>query len=143
MDPNQYFVHMQMRNVAAHAQSAEARLRQARTLREVVQLGSVPMHPVARPLRHAMPELRRLAQAQGRRACELVDTHLQALEAQLADPQCPPAERLARLRTQISRYQHTEWCFLRGNFPALSHYASREAQRLVHRARTEVVGDPA
>jgi hypothetical protein len=120
MDANQFFIDQQVRQAESSAWSAANQMRRAPTLRAVLGLCDVPLHPVIRFMKHQIPGLRRLKEAAERRAEELVQAQLTELKTLSAE------QREQRLGQLSSR----DWMLLRGNFPRLAGLVERESQKL-------------
>jgi hypothetical protein len=126
MDANQFFIDQQVRQAESSAWSATNQLQRAPTIRAVLGLCDVPLHPMIRFMKHQIPGLRRLKEAAERRAEELVQTQLAELKTLSAEEQ---EQRLGQLRSR-------DWMLLRGNFPRLAGLVERESQKLRREFKT-------
>ena len=127
MDANEFFVRQEVRKVESAVNSAMMRLRRADTLREVVDLTQVSLHPTIRFMRHQIHGLRELDRAAEKRAQELVTAQLEQLKTL---PLTERREKIGRLRTR-------DWALLRGNFPKLVTLTEREIPKLLRDDRAE------
>lgn len=112
MPANQMVV-MEMRRLQTQIQSAEVRIRSARTIDEVVRAHRIAVPAWVRALLRS--EITRLNQHAERKAEELLSAQLESLASLTGDDR---KAALARLRPQ--------WESLRGNFPRLATQAFRE-----------------
>jgi hypothetical protein len=126
MDANQFFIDQQVRQAESSAWSAANQIRSAPTIRAVLGLCDVPLHPMIRFMKHQIPGLRRLKEAAERRAEELVQAQLAELKTLSAEEK---EQRLGQLRAR-------DWMLLRGNFPRLAGLVDRESQKLRRELKT-------
>lgn len=110
MKPNLRLFHQELSRVSAEASAARVRIRQARTLREVIRHMDVRVRPEFRCLKHLMTGLRQLPSVAERRAEQI-------LRAQLSEIAALPDE-FAR-RGKLALYRNSEWRLLYGHFPRL------------------------
>lgn len=131
MDANQFFVQQELLRAGAAARGAETQVTRATTLAEVKRFGQISLHPLVRPLRASIPEIRHLRQAQTDQARKLVEAQLAQMRKLLADTALEPAERLAKAKNLHGRWQQCDWIHLRGEQAGLLQYAMREAERML------------
>lgn len=126
MKPNLLFFHQELIRVSAAASAARIRIRQARTLREVILHMDVHVRPEFRCLEHLMTELRRLHQDAERRAEKI-------LRAQLAEITALPDE--SKRHELRAKYRSSDWRLLYGHFPKLARLAESVSATDVHQYR--------
>jgi hypothetical protein len=134
VDGTAYFVHQELRRAGVAANSAQMQVARAKTLAEVQHFGRITLHPLIRPLRSTIPEIRQLRQAQVERSRVLVDAQLAQMRKMLADAALAPAERLAKAKAMYGRWQQQEWPHLRGEQAQVLQYVQREAQMMLGKA---------
>lgn len=100
---------------------AVSRVRQARSLQELVRNMRPPLPPQMRALARTLPGYRRLRYAADQAAQNLVDAQLERVSSAV-DPE---------QSVLIDRYQRQEWIHLRGNFPKLAIDLQRQLQMLI------------
>jgi hypothetical protein len=137
MDASSIYLHQQLQRVASQARSAAAQVRQARTLRQVRDFGHQVIPGYLAATARALPEVRQLEQAMEARAGELVKADLARLTA-IAALSLPAADRLQQLKAAYGNLTQHHWVFLRGEQPALLSRATREAEQLLGKLRSEV-----
>lgn len=121
MDPTAFWLQQRMRSVEQQAASGLARIRQARTLSDVVRAADVHVPAELRALRHQLSGLRQLQLAAERRLEELLAEQLRQLKATAEGER--EAHRLRLLRE--------EWSALRGTWAAYYRKAEADSLRIV------------
>lgn len=100
---------------------AISRVRQARSLQELVRSMSPAVPPQVRAVARSLPSYRRLRFTADQAAESLVNAQLEGIRKAVEPEQS----------MLIERYQRQEWIHLRGNFPKLAIDLQRQLQMLI------------
>lgn len=123
-DATHFYLDRLLIQLSGECTSAQARIRTARTMREVKHASNVHASPLIRSLPQARQQLHSLHDKAETRMVDLLDKHLQDLGGLLSSEQ---------LRTKYGQLVRNDWCFLRGDFARVYVRADREYQRLLHK----------
>lgn len=124
-DATHFYLDRLLNQLSGECTSAEARIRTARTMREVKHASYVHASPMIRSLPQARQQVHRVHdQAEGRM--------VELLEKQLKD--LGSLQSSEQLRAAYGPLARNDWCFLRGDFARVYARADREYQRLLHTA---------
>lgn len=115
-------IQQELAKLESAARLAMQRVRQAKTIRQVVSAQNVTVRAELRSLCHLAPTLRRLKHAANLRAEEIVRQQLKSLAA-ITDSDAFKAQR-----GPIAE----DWRYLSGNFPKLSGFVKKKSARLLH-----------
>jgi hypothetical protein len=122
-DATHFYLDRLLNQLSGECTSAQARIRTARTMREVKHASNVHASPMIRALPQARQQLHRVHDQAETRMVELLDKQLKDLGGlQSNEP----------LRAAYGQLLRNDWCFLRGDFARVYVRADREYQRLLH-----------
>ncbi|MFN6169864.1 MAG: hypothetical protein ACK46J_07480 [Burkholderiales bacterium] len=104
------------------------KIRQARHMRDVLQLGMLDIRGEVASHQNEIRGLRQLHIACENRMRELMGSHMLELRGM---------RDLQRLIQMRSHFQHREWVYLKGTFPLMFREADSEAERIERRLERE------
>ena len=116
-----WFIQQKLQQAQSGFSTAMSRMRQARTLRELMQASNVHVESFVHCL--VRSEQSRAERLREELATKMVDAHLKEIEALPFDQR----------RERISNYMRLDWCFLRGHEPRLYRRTEMESIRLTHK----------
>lgn len=118
-----FYLDRLLNQLSGECTSAQARIRTARTMREVKHASNVHASSLIRALPQTRQQLHRLHDQAEARMVELLDKQLKDLGGLQSSEQ---------LRAAYGQLVRSDWCFLRGDFARVYGRADREYQRLLH-----------
>lgn len=122
-DSTHFYVDRLLNQLSGECTSAQARIRTARTMRDVKHASNVHASPLIRSLSQARQQVQRVHDQAETRMVELLDKQLKDLGGLQSSEQ---------LRAAYGQLVRNDWCFLRGDFARVYVRADREYQRLLH-----------
>lgn len=124
-DATHFYLDRLLNQLSGECTSAQARIRTARTMREVKHASNVHGSPMIRSLPQARQQVHGVHDQAEARMVELLDKQLKDLGGLQSSEQ---------LRAAYSQLVRNDWYFLRGDFARVYVRADREYQRLLHTA---------
>lgn len=118
-----FWLKQQTRRLEQNAAQALLNIRRATGMREVVAAANVSIPAELRGIAKNTPSVRGVHQAAENKLESLFEAHVAMLRAAMSDK--------ATFKTLLSRYQRTEWAFLRGSHPRLAARASAVSRELL------------
>ena len=122
-DATHFYLDRLLTQLSGDCSLAQARIRTARTMREVKHASNVHASPLIRSLPQTRQHVHRVHEQAETRMVELLDKQLKVMGGQQSSDQ---------LRSAHAQLVRQDWCFLRGDFARVYVHGDREYQRLLH-----------